>query len=116
MIRIIICSDTDYGEMEFGTCIFEDLDPNNASITYDEEFTREFEPLEKGVSPVTVVQGNMVCNDMHIVCAFDSDKVLLSIYLSIEWPRNNGRSYLSFIINTRNHFELSNECEHLLSF
>ena len=42
-----------------------------------EDLAREFEPLEKGVSPVTQVQGNMVCNDMHIVCAFDSDKVCL---------------------------------------
>lgn len=56
--------------------IFNDLDSSNCTpIAFDSELAKEFEPLEKGVNPVTVVHGNMVCSDMRIVCAFDSDKV-----------------------------------------
>ena len=55
--------------------ILSDLD-NCSSANLDSELAKEFEPLEKGVNPVTVVHGNMVCSDMRIVCAFDSDKVM----------------------------------------
>ena len=58
--------------------ILTDLD-NYSSSTLDTELVKEFEPLEKGVNPVTVVHANMVCSDMRIVCAFDSDKVICII-------------------------------------
>lgn len=70
------CSESDYGEMEESGHIFDNLDaPASSPVSLDTEMAKEFEPLEKGVSPVRVVRGNMVCSDMHLVCAFDSDKV-----------------------------------------
>lgn len=69
-------SDTDYGEMEEISHIFDNLDtPENSPVALDEELAKDFEPLSKGTLPVHTVQGNMVCSEMRLVCAFDSDKV-----------------------------------------
>lgn len=48
---------------------------DGVAVSIDAEIAKEFEPLEKGVLPVGSVTGNMVCSDMHLVCAFDSDRV-----------------------------------------
>ena len=68
--------ESDYGEIEETGHIFDNLDKPTASpVSIDAEIAKEFEPLEKGVLPVGSVTGNMVCSDMHLVCAFDSDRV-----------------------------------------
>ncbi|KAK8831194.1 hypothetical protein WA577_003365 [Blastocystis sp. JDR] len=67
--------ESDYGEIEETGHIFDNLDTPTASpVSIDAEIAKEFEPLEKGVLPVGSVTGNMVCSDMHLVCAFDSDR------------------------------------------
>lgn len=68
-------SDYDFDVTQVNTYTVDDMDLYNIPDALFEDLAREFEPLEKGVSPITQVQGNMVCNEMHIVCAFDSDKV-----------------------------------------
>lgn len=68
-------SDYDFDDTQVNTYTIDDMDLYNIPDALFEDLAREFEPLEKGVSPITQVQGNMVCNEMHIVCAFDSDKV-----------------------------------------
>lgn len=60
--------------MEEAAHIFDNLDtPSISPVTIDEELAPEFEPLAKGTRPVKTVQGNMVCADMRLVCAFDSE-------------------------------------------
>lgn len=90
--------------MEDCSTIFDDLDtPICSSITYDETLAQEFEPLDKGTTPVGVVRGNMVCSDMRIVCAFDSDKVGVSFLVDwIEWSEDYGRSYFLIVEYQRN--------------
>lgn len=62
--------------MEEITHIFDNLDtPENSPVALDEELAKDFEPLSQGTMPVHTVQGNMVCSEMRLVCAFDSDKV-----------------------------------------
>ena len=68
--------------MEDCSTIFDDLDtPICSSIACNADLAQEFEPFDKGMTPVGVVRGNMVCPDMRIVCAFDSDKVGVSFLL-----------------------------------
>ena len=44
-------------------------------VAIDEELAKDFEPLSPEQKPVRTVQGNVVCSEMRLVCAFDSDKV-----------------------------------------
>lgn len=74
-LAIVNSREYDFDDTQVNTYTFDDMDLYNIPDALFEDLAREFEPLEKGVSPITQVQGNMVCNDMHIVCAFDSDKV-----------------------------------------
>ena len=77
--------DDDYGEIEEETShIFDNLE---RPVTYgytlvavDEELAKDFEPLAPEQKPVRIVQGNVVCSEMRLVCAFDSDKVSVESY------------------------------------
>ena len=44
-------------------------------VAVDEDLAKDFEPLAPEQKPVRTVQGNVVCSEMRLVCAFDSDKV-----------------------------------------
>ena len=82
--------------MEEAAHIFDNLDtPSISPVTIDEELAPEFEPLEKGTKPVKTVQGNMVCSEMRLVCAFDSDQVRSRLSFEIERTRHHGRSHFA---------------------
>lgn len=88
--------------MEEAAHIFDNLDtPSISPVTIDEELAPDFEPLEKGTKPVKTVQGNMVCSDMRLVCAFDSDQVGMNIPCEIEWARHHGRPHFSPAVDQR---------------
>lgn len=94
--------ESDYGEMEDTGHIFDNLDmPAVSPVSINAEIAKEFEPLEKGVLPVGSVTGNMVCPDMRLVCAFDSDRV----GMECDGDRQNGRETMedriSLLLSTR---------------
>ena len=105
--------------MEEAAHIFDNLDtPSISPVTIDEELAPDFEPLEKGTKPVKTVQGNMVCSDMRLVCAFDSDQVGKRVPCEIERPRHHGRSHFSPAVHQRpggRPGESRSEEQHLLS-
>ena len=105
--------------MEEAAHIFDNLDtPSISPVTIDEELAPEFEPLAKGTRPVKTVQGNMVCADMRLVCAFDSDQVTQCVLSELERSRRHGGPYFAAAVDEgagRGPSEPRSEEEHLLS-